>query len=1328
MNRNQGLLAGTVLALAFLFRPAGVNVSASPSGAANSENLSTGLSVAQKNAGQSPEGPWLASCMYWAPVRPTVDLPDRQIRGPEKIAEAIAGMVEAPKDPGCGSNDAGRWGLPLGKLNQRIELMTMIVSLPDPVHTHLAMAFDRSIDGVLEAASDNHYISSYYWMPWKNGLGLPKTSEGFGARESGHNPKREREPGLIIFKYVPSSDTANAEEFARASFYRVVYLFVVSETPTEGIDGYQFRKALAYESALASILGRTASHGNSVKNGGILGPFYSGSAASLRAAIDAATPSKKADPQKQLLVLGGTVTPLSLRQMTQGTNRIEYFSFQSTFVDLESALKGLFEGSGLNPDRIAELTEDDSALGKNSFDRDSKIITIKYPREISLLRNTQLDAGQVGPDGFNSSIPSPYLHFSVKDSGAQDAVPKYSRENTPLSQESQLMAIARELRRLRIQVAVVSASDELDAIFLAQFIRRACPDVRLAFLQGDLLMVRDVDDAPFIGTVTVGPYLPIRIGSSKTTFRAYTDTHTMALYNSASFALWNSTRELAKPTVDAAKPTPLVLEGYSSTGKDDTFTETPDLEITPLQWVAVIGNNGYYPLRLMSVCSNWATPISQKGQGFLPAVKNGMLTSGDCNEQIVDQRITKLVQRAAQHKSDGKIPPLRPSLAWDVLAWIVLLACLYHAFVMFAANLKLPFGPDLVIDGNCRPELRCFYLNVATSALWMMAFTVCWPVLAIQLFEPLAVGLREILLAVSTLAGGLIALFVEVRLVCRVTRRKDEGANNLVVLHGIAWLTCLALPACWALICASDRHTGQSGARLYDFVGFSFAFRCLHPITGVSPVVPILLLLSGWYGWALIQTWRLRVMGEARPVLPYFVTEQEGRNWFVSDEDIRTAGDSPCFRLVENIDSFHVISRMHRPLFGKYWLGDTFSVAVYGLVMVALALFSPLMSLDHFLWNTGYHMSDPFELIVSLLLLPLVYLSFSGWVRLVLIWGSLKSELLDRLEDLPIRFAFSRLRRAGWMAILSRVGIHEQKRDLERSLESMRMILRFPRGRGYVTGDEWKDLERERKRIEEAVLGLHAGPKQSPESPCNGPVIDRNVDVVSEEPTVVSLGSLSQQSAPVLLRSRVPTIDAIEDDLGRFGGKLLKYLLIPYWRNQRLSLVESGDPGDLPIRSQRRESVDDPTRSPLELHAGSLLEEPPLMVAAEEFIALRYMALIRTALGNLSYLVTFISLTFALAIVAWNSYPFQPRQFVDWIFTAVLFVFSAGVIWVFAQLHRDPILSRVTDTRPNELGWDFFVRILSFGTVPVLTWLAYEFPDVGVSIYRFFQPGTSVFR
>jgi hypothetical protein len=1313
MNKNQGMLAGTVLALALLFRPAGANLPTPVPGSGVSQGLPGNVSVAPKKSGQSPEGPWLASCMYWAPVRPPVDVPGKETVGAEKIAEAISNTVAPPKDPGCGSDDAGRWGLPLGKSKLRIEMTTMIVTLPDPVHTHLSMAFDRSIDAVLQAASDNHYVSSYYWMPWKSGSGQSRSPDGLGASESGHDPKREREPGLIILKYVPTANDTK-DEFARAGFYRVVYLFVVSETPTEGIDGYQFRKALCYESALARTL-KAPSQGNAVNSGGILGPFYSGSAASLRAAVDAAFASKKLDLQKPLRVLGGAATPLSSKQMTEGDSSIEYFSFQSNFSDVESALKELFTASGLNVNRIAELTEDDSALGNSSFVNSGDAITFKYPREISLLRNTQLDSGQVSPDGSNSSIPSPYLHFSVKDSGAQDAVPKYSRENTPLSQESQLMAIARELRRLRIQVAVISASDELDAIFLAQFIRRACPDVRLAFVQGDLLMVRDVDDAPFIGTIAVGPYLPIRIVSSKSSFRAYTDGHAVALYNSASFALWDSARY-------ATEPLSPILEGYLS-------TRTGDLDITPLQWAAVIGSDGYYPLGLVSPCpKSAAVPLSQKApQGFLPIVKNGTLRSSDCDERALDQRITQLVRHAEQEKSKGAIQPVRPSLAWDVLAWIVLLACCYHAFVMAAANLRLPFGRDLVIDRNCRPDLRCCYLNVATSALWLMAFTVAWPVLAIQCFEPVPVSIREIVLGVATLASGLVALLIEVRLVCRVARRNNEGKRNLLVIHAIAWLACLSVPICWAVICGSDRHTAQHGVRIYDFVGLSFAFRCLHPITGVSPLSPVLLLLSGWYGWALIQTWRLRVMGEARPVLPYAVSSKEGHYWFVSDEDIRTDGDGPCLRLVDNMNSFHVIGRMHRPFLRGYGLGDTLVLTVYILSMLAFALFSPLISLDDFLWQTWHHISNPFELMVSLLLLPLVHLSLSGWVRLLLVWGSLKSELLDRLEDLPIRSAFSRLRRAGWMAILSRVGIHDQRRDLERSLESMRMILRFRRDLGYVERHQWKDLESERDRIEEAMLNLHSDSKASVESTCTGPIIESTLDIVSE-PVAASVPALSPKTAPGALAISKPTIALIEDDLGRFGSKLLEYVLVPYWRDQRVSLVESGDSCDLPIRARRRDSTEDLPRSPLELHAGCSHEEPPVILAAEEFVALRYMALIRTALGNLSYLVSFISLTFALAIMAWNSYPFQPRQFVDWIFTAILFVFSAGVVFVFAQLHRDPILSRVTDTRPNELGWDFFLRIISFGAVPVLTWVAYQFPDFGVSIYRFFQPGNSVFK
>jgi hypothetical protein len=93
-----------------------------------------------------------------------------------------------------------------------------------------------------------------------------------------------------------------------------------------------------------------------------------------------------------------------------------------------------------------------------------------------------------------------------------------------------------------------------------------------------------------------------------------------------------------------------------------------------------------------------------------------------------------------------------------------------------------------------------------------------------------------------------------------------------------------------------------------------------------------------------------------------------------------------------------------------------------------------------------------------------------------------------------------------------------------------------------------------------------------------------------------------------------------------------------------------------------------------------------------------------------------------------NSYPFQPRQVIDWLFTTLLVVLLGGVAWVFAQMYRDSILSHITRTTPNQLGIDFYIRIISFGALPLLTWLAYHFPDVGGAIFKIFQPGTEVVK
>jgi hypothetical protein len=108
--------------------------------------------------------------------------------------------------------------------------------------------------------------------------------------------------------------------------------------------------------------------------------------------------------------------------------------------------------------------------------------------------------------------------------------------------------------------------------------------------------------------------------------------------------------------------------------------------------------------------------------------------------------------------------------------------------------------------------------------------------------------------------------------------------------------------------------------------------------------------------------------------------------------------------------------------------------------------------------------------------------------------------------------------------------------------------------------------------------------------------------------------------------------------------------------------------------------------------------------------------------------MSFVSASFVLAVMAWNSYPFQPREWVNWALTGLLLFLGSGIIWVFAQMHRDPILSRITETNANELGLDFYIRIVSFGAIPVLTWMAYQFPDIGNVIFRFIQPGLGVIK
>ncbi len=130
----------------------------------------------------------------------------------------------------------------------------------------------------------------------------------------------------------------------------------------------------------------------------------------------------------------------------------------------------------------------------------------------------------------------------------------------------------------------------------------------------------------------------------------------------------------------------------------------------------------------------------------------------------------------------------------------------------------------------------------------------------------------------------------------------------------------------------------------------------------------------------------------------------------------------------------------------------------------------------------------------------------------------------------------------------------------------------------------------------------------------------------------------------------------------------------------------------------------------------------------EEFVAWRYEGFIRTVLGHMKHSLMFLAVAFSLVLISLNLYAFEPHDSLLWSLTVIFIVLGALTIVSLMQIHRDPILSRMSGTTPNDLGLDFYVRIVSFGAAPLITLLATHFPSIGRYVTSFLQPGLEALK
>jgi len=200
-----------------------------------------------------------------------------------------------------------------------------------------------------------------------------------------------------------------------------------------------------------------------------------------------------------------------------------------------------------------------------------------------------------------------------------------------------------------------------------------------------------------------------------------------------------------------------------------------------------------------------------------------------------------------------------------------------------------------------------------------------------------------------------------------------------------------------------------------------------------------------------------------------------------------------------------------------------------------------------------------------------------------------------------------------------------------------------------------------------------------------------------------------------LRASDLSSFKEFQESIASTSGTLLTQLLLPAWRKEKESLLVT-----LPKEEKEEPAPAAPAPPPQ--------SEKEHIRNAEEFVCLNYLGFIQNVLGRLRTMAMTIIVLFLASIVAMSAYPFDPRQAMSAILIALFVIVGGVIVKVYADMHRDSTLSHVTNTKPGELGSQFWFKIIGFGFAPLVGLLSRIFPSISDFLFSWLQPGISTLK
>ena len=445
----------------------------------------------------------------------------------------------------------------------------------------------------------------------------------------------------------------------------------------------------------------------------------------------------------------------------------------------------------------------------------------------------------------------------------------------------------------------------------------------------------------------------------------------------------------------------------------------------------------------------------------------------------------------------------------------------------------------------------------------------------------------------------------------------------------------------------------------------SFLYRYVHIDSQISPLVPLVMVSLSLAWWVWYGISGSVLSDLRRPRLPAATQDLPAM--------MKAIGEEQQQRLEQVMVTLYPDSRIWIPVI----------VVVVGLLLLTVPHW-PLQSMEHYSYD---------RLLVGLLIVSFLLLLESA-LRILAVWTDAR-RLLRALEGQPFRYMISRIGGFSWTSIwkIGAGSLSTAHSLITRELEALQVLHAQLKMSTTATKQQREDIfpQDQLALVWTIYNGLLSG-----ENPLEAPT---GITGSTRAPDVPANIEVSESSL-LFQFSKLQTM------LAGTAAKLL-------------DLLQS-------INSARPE-----LKCELEVESLKKLREQPPATAkeiAEFFVSMVFINYIITILLRIRTLAAAVVGVFVFDVLALNMYPFEPRAGLRTLMFVVFATLTVCFTVVYAQMHRDPTLSRITDTKPGELGGDFWMRMLSVTGLPLVSLLAGEFPAVGNFLFSWIEPAMKALR